>query len=149
MEDSRLASDVRPGVLKADCSFAWLPYLGLAFLLFNSCVVIYRSRDDPWSIAYILVSLIDLVVLFCILRVFEQTPWDSSLRGKLKAAVWFLTTLLTIMFSYRIGDLFPPRIAILTWTMAVATILGGYYAFFVYKQSGDHRIVGTGDEESR
>jgi dolichol kinase len=143
-----MKTDAKPAELKADCSFAWLPLLGLAFLLFNYCVVIYRSRDDPWSIAYILISLIDLVALFYILRVFERTPRDSSLRGKLKAVVWFLTTLLTIMFSYRISAVVSPRIAIMAWSMAVATILGGYYAFFVYKQSGERRIVGTGDERN-
>lgn len=149
-ENSRSASDVRPaGALRVYVAFAWLPRLGLAVLLFNSCVGIYRCRHDPWSTAYILISLVDLVVLFYILRVFERTPRGSSLRGKLKAAVWFLTTLLTVMFSYRIGAVVPQTIAIMAWSMAVATILGGYYAFFVYKQSDNRRVVSTGGDKDR
>lgn len=145
MEKKRTTSDVKP----ASNRFAWLPFLGLVFLLFNSCVAIYRSRDNPWSVAYILVSLVDLVFLFYILRVFERTPRDSSLRGKLKATVWFLTTLLTIMFSYRISAVVPPAIAITVWIMAVATMLGGYYAFFVYKESDGRQIVGTENDKNR
>lgn len=80
---------------------------------------------------------------------FERTPRDSSLRGKLKATVWFLTTLLTIMFSYRIGVVVPPAIAITVWIMAVATMLGGYYAFFVYKESDGCQIVGTENDKNR
>ncbi|KAJ1687907.1 hypothetical protein LUZ63_019297 [Rhynchospora breviuscula] len=148
MQNQRTSSDVKPADYKLDFTFAWLPVAGLIFLLINSCVAIYRSREDPWSIAYILVSLVDLVVLFYILRVFERTPRDSSLRGKLKAAVWFLTTLLTVMFSYRIGAVVPPAIAITAWSMAVATILGGYYAFFIYKESDGHQTVGNKEDRN-
>lgn len=148
MENKRTATTVvKPAA--SNYKFAWLPLLSLVFLLFNSCVAIYRSRDNPWSVAYILVSLIDLVFLFYILRVFERTPRHSSLRGKLKATVWFLTTLLTILFSYRIGALVPPAIAITVWIMAVATILGGYYAFFIYKESDGRQIVGTENNKNR
>ncbi|KAJ3701885.1 hypothetical protein LUZ61_005590 [Rhynchospora tenuis] len=148
MKNQRTASDVKPVDHKLDFTCAWLPIAGLVFLLINSCVAIYRSWEDPWSIAYILVSLVDLFVLFYILRVFERTPRDSSLRGKLKAAVWFLTTLLTIMFSYRIGAVVPPAIAITAWSMAVATILGGYYAFFIYKESDGHQVAGTKEDKN-
>lgn len=53
------------------------------------------------------------------------------------------------MFSYRIGAVVPPAIAITVWIMAVATMLGGYYAFFIYKESDGRQIVGTENDKNR
>ncbi|KAJ4797266.1 hypothetical protein LUZ62_048512 [Rhynchospora pubera] len=132
-----------------DFTFAWLPLVGLTFLLFNSCIALYHSGDDAWySIASIIVSLTNLVFLAFILRVFQWPLRDSSLRRKVNAAVWFLATLLTIMFSYPNSAAVPPAIAITAWSMAIAAIVGIYYAFFIYKESDGHQIVSTKDENN-
>ncbi|KAJ1687906.1 hypothetical protein LUZ63_019296 [Rhynchospora breviuscula] len=124
MENPTTAPDVNPADHNLlDFTFAWLPLVGLTFLSFNSCIAIYQSWDDAWSIVSILVSLIDGVLLAFVLHIFECPPPDSSLKGKVNAAVWFLATMLTIMFSYPNGAVVPPAIAITAWSMAVAAIL--------------------------
>jgi drug/metabolite transporter (DMT)-like permease len=85
---------------------------GLAFLTFNSIMAILRSRDDPWSVAFVISSFLDLILLFVCLQKFEKTPRGSPLRFRLKVAVWCLSTFLTVMFSYRVAALMPLAVAI-------------------------------------
>lgn len=49
-------------------------------------------------------------------------------------AVWVLTTLLTLAFSYKVAAIMPVPVQILVWGMAGATILGGFYAFFLHTE---------------
>jgi hypothetical protein len=49
---------------------------------------------------------------------------------KITAAVWALTTLLTVMFASRVAPLMPPAVGVAVWIMAVATDAGGFWAFF-------------------
>ncbi|KAG1346283.1 hypothetical protein COCNU_06G001120 [Cocos nucifera] len=114
--------------------FSWLQPLGLAFLTFNSVVALYRSRSDPWGMAFVLTSYVDLLLLFWCLRRFESTPEGSPNTGILKMAVWSLSTLLTVMFSYRVASIMPLPVAVVVWTMAGLTIAAGFYAFFIYKE---------------
>ncbi|OEL27124.1 hypothetical protein BAE44_0011857 [Dichanthelium oligosanthes] len=113
--------------------FSWLTALGFAFLTFNSGMAIWRSSDDSAAVAFVAVSYMFLVVLFCCLRWFERAPPGSTTRGRLKVAVWLLTTLLTAAFSYKVAAIMPAAARILVWLMAVATILGGFCAFFLHK----------------
>ncbi|KAJ3701886.1 hypothetical protein LUZ61_005591 [Rhynchospora tenuis] len=138
MENPTTTSDVNPADYNLiDFTFTWLPHVSLVFLSFNSSIAIYQSGGDFWSIVSVLVSVVTLVFLAFTFGIFALPACDSSLRGKLKAAVWILTTLLTIMFLYPNGVV-PPAIAITAWSMAVATILGGYYEFYIYKESDCH-----------
>jgi hypothetical protein len=108
-----------------------LTALGLAFLTFNSGMAIYRSNGDYESIAFVAFSYFDLVLLFYCLRYYEQ----GDRRSKwVKAAVWVLTTLLTVMFSYKVAAVMPLKVAAIVWAMAGTTVLGGHYAFFVHKE---------------
>lgn len=84
--------------------------------------------------AFVAFSYVDLVLLFCCLRWFESAAPGSPTRGKLKVAVWVLTTLLTLAFSYKVAAIMPVPVQILVWGMAGATILGGFYAFFLHTE---------------
>lgn len=113
--------------------FPWLTALGFGFLTFNSGMAIYRSERDTGSVAFVAVSYLDLVLLFLCLRLFERAPRESPRRGWLKACVWGLTTLLTVMFSHKVAAIMPPLVALVVWAMAFATIAGGFYAFFIHR----------------
>ncbi|CAN6163629.1 unnamed protein product [Urochloa humidicola] len=113
--------------------FSWLTALGFGFLTFNSGMAIHRSNGDRGSVMFVGASYLDLVLLFVCLRLFERTPRDSPRREWLKAAVWALTTLLTVMFSHKVAAIMPPPVALVVWAMAFITIGGGFYAFFIHK----------------
>ncbi|CAL5048399.1 unnamed protein product [Urochloa decumbens] len=116
-----------------DGGFSWLTALGFGFLTFNSGMAIHRSDGEPGAVVFVVASYLDLVFLFACLRVFERTPRDSPRREWLKAAVWALTTLLTVMFSHKVASIMPPVVALVVWAMAFITIAGGFYAFFIHK----------------
>jgi hypothetical protein len=106
--------------------------VGFTFLTF-SVLAIYRSDREVGTVAFVAVSYLDLVLLFLCLRLFERTPQDSPRREWLKACVWVLTTLLTVMFSQKVAAVMPPVVAVVVWAMAFATICGGFYAFFIHQ----------------
>lgn len=111
-----------------------LTMLGFAFLTFNSVMAVYRSQGDPQSVALVAFSYVDLVLLFFCRRSYEREPAGYGSRRKwLKAAVWVLTGLLTLAFSYKVAEVMPPVVAVLVWAMAFATVVGGFYAFFVHE----------------
>jgi hypothetical protein len=103
----------------------------LSFLGLNSVIAIYRSRHDPRSILFVTVSFFCVVLLFHLLRVFERLAPESPRRLQVKAAVWALTTTLTVMFSGRVAPLMPAPVAAVVWSMAAVTILAGFYLSFV------------------
>ncbi|KAJ4808662.1 hypothetical protein LUZ62_021228 [Rhynchospora pubera] len=115
-------------------NFSWLTAMGFAFLTFNSGMAIYRSKGDAGSVTFVVVSYLDLLSLFYCLRLYEKSPHNSSQRRIIKAIVWSLTTLLTVMFSYKVAALMPLPVAVVVWAMASATILGGFYAFFLHQE---------------
>jgi len=110
--------------------FSWLTAMGFTFLTFNSGMAIYRSKGDVGSVAFVAVSYLDLLSLFYCLRLYEKSQQDPSQRKIIKVIVWSLTTLLTVMFSYKVAALMPLPVAVIVWAMASATILGGFYALF-------------------
>ncbi|KAJ3695019.1 hypothetical protein LUZ60_000396 [Juncus effusus] len=109
-----------------------LSILGFGFLTFNSGMAIYRSHDDLGAVAFVVASYLDLVLLFVCLELFESTPRGSNKRGYIKFAVWLLSTVLTLMFSYKVAALMPMAVAVVVWAMALSTIFAGFYLFFVY-----------------
>ncbi|KAJ4806934.1 hypothetical protein LUZ62_019500 [Rhynchospora pubera] len=119
---------------------SWLSLLGFAFLAFNSGMAVYRSRDDIWSVLFVVSSFLDLLLLFYCLKKFERTPRDSPTRGHLKIAVWSLSTFLTLMFSYRVAALMPLAVAIIVWVMSLGTIGAGFYLFFIYKEEVPEKV---------
>ncbi|PAN04729.1 hypothetical protein GQ55_1G085600 [Panicum hallii var. hallii] len=116
---------------------AWpslLTIIGFAFLTFNSFMAVYRSNGDVGAIFFVVFSYLDLVLLFYCLRQYERTPPESPRREHIKMAVWLLTTLLTAAFSYKVAAIMPLPVQVLVWAMAGATVLGGFYAFFIHQE---------------
>lgn len=62
---------------------------------------------------------------------FERLPRGSPKRLHVKAVVWVLTATLTVMFSQRVAAMMPAPVAVIVWVMAAATILAGFYMFFL------------------
>uniref|UniRef100_A0ACD5WVT5 Uncharacterized protein n=1 Tax=Avena sativa TaxID=4498 RepID=A0ACD5WVT5_AVESA len=112
--------------------FSLLTAVGFAFLTVNSGMALYRSKGDAGSILFVAVSYLDLVALFACLRLYDRLDRHSPRREKIKAAVWSLTTLLTVMFSYKVAEFMPLAVKLVVWAMAAATTCGGFYAFFIY-----------------
>lgn len=111
-----------------------LTLIGFGFLTFNSGMAVYRSDRDLAAISFVVFSYVDLVSLFYCLRLFEKTPPESPRRHHIKTAVWLLTTMLTAVFSYKVAAIMPFPVQILVWAMAAATVLGGFYAFFLHSE---------------
>jgi FlaA1/EpsC-like NDP-sugar epimerase len=130
---------------RSSSSCSWLSLLGLLFLTFNSGMAIHRSRNDPWSVAFVVSTFLDLLLLFFCLQMFEKTPRNSPRRTHLKIAVWCLSTFLTVMFSYRVAALMPLAVAIVVWTMSLSTIGAGFYLFFIYHEDEVEKNVSSGD----
>jgi hypothetical protein len=114
------------------CGPSLLTLIGFGFLTFNSVMAVYRSNGDLSAISFVGFSYLDLVLLFYCLRLYERTPPESTRREHLKMAVWLLTTMLTAAFSYKVAAIMPFPVQVLVWTMAGATVLGGFYAFFLH-----------------
>uniref|UniRef100_A0A0A9DDQ8 Uncharacterized protein n=1 Tax=Arundo donax TaxID=35708 RepID=A0A0A9DDQ8_ARUDO len=111
-----------------------LTVIGFLFLTFNSGMAVYRSNGDLVVISFVGFSYLDLVLLFYCLRLYERTPPESPRREHLKMVVWLLTTMLTAAFSYKVAAIMPFPMQVLVWAMAGATVLGGFYAFFLYRE---------------
>ncbi|CAN6179384.1 unnamed protein product [Urochloa humidicola] len=107
---------------------SFLTVLGLGFLTCNSVLAAYRSRGDPGSLAFVLAAYAALLLLLHFLRRLERAP--AAGRGRSKAAVWALSTLLTVMFASRVAPLMPPPVGFAVWAMAAATAAGGFWVFF-------------------
>ncbi|CAL5036750.1 unnamed protein product [Urochloa decumbens] len=103
-----------------------LTKLGFAVMGCNSALAVYNAWGDAASVAFVLGADALLVLLFLCLRAFER-----GRGGRIKAAVWALTTLLTAMFASRVAPLMPPVVATVVWAMAVATAAAGFWAFFL------------------
>ncbi|KAK3131605.1 hypothetical protein QOZ80_6AG0508700 [Eleusine coracana subsp. coracana] len=106
-----------------------LTKIDLGVLAFNSAWAVYNSWDDASSVLFVLVGDAALLLLFLCLREFDRV---GRARGRnIKAAVWLLTTVLTVMFASRVAPLMPPVVSTVVWAMAVATPAGGFWAFFL------------------
>ncbi|EAY99666.1 hypothetical protein OsI_21644 [Oryza sativa Indica Group] len=108
---------------------SFLTKVGFGALTCNSLLAIYKSQGDLASVAFVVAAYAALLLLFYFLGRFERARPEE--RGKVKAAVWSLTTLLTAMFASRVAPLMPPLVAAGVWIMAAATAVGGFWAFFL------------------
>jgi hypothetical protein len=108
-----------------------LTKLGFGVLALSSALALYSSRGDTGSVAFVLATDAALLLLFVRLREFERAGGGARGAGNIKAAVWTLTTLLTVMFASRVAPLMPPAVSALVWAMSAATAAGGFWAFFL------------------
>uniref|UniRef100_A0A0D3GCT9 Uncharacterized protein n=1 Tax=Oryza barthii TaxID=65489 RepID=A0A0D3GCT9_9ORYZ len=69
-----------------------------------------------------------LLLLWC-LRAFERAAGagDAAAQGRLRLAVWLLSSALTVTFAARVAPLMHGAAAVLVWAMSAATICGGFY----------------------
>ena len=84
--------------------------IGFAVLGSNSALAVYRSCGDAGSVAFVLGADAALALLFLCLREFVRGCGGAA-RGRIKAAAWALTTLLSAMFASRVAPLMPPAVA--------------------------------------
>ncbi|CAN6202566.1 unnamed protein product [Urochloa humidicola] len=113
-----------------DRQYSALMVIAFTVLAFNSGLAIYNSWGDAASVGFVLVADAMLLLLFLCLGQFERARGGAG-TGKIKGAVWALTTLLTAMFASRVAPLMPPVLEAAVWLMAVATIASGFWAFFL------------------
>ncbi|CAL5045870.1 unnamed protein product [Urochloa decumbens] len=104
----------------------------LAVVAYNSGLAIYNLWGDAASVAFVLVA--DAVILLQFLGVHLQESerargWVG--RGRIKRAVWALSTLLTAMFALKVAPLVPPHVAASLLLMVISTAAGGFSAFFL------------------
>ncbi|XP_066381299.1 uncharacterized protein [Miscanthus floridulus] len=113
----------------ADGRASLLTKLGLAVLTCNSVVAAYRSWGDPGSLAFVAVALAyaALLLLLHFLRRFERAAAPAD-RGRAKAVVWVLSTLLTAMLAARVALLMPLPVSVAVWAVAAG---GGFWALFI------------------
>ncbi|XP_062217298.1 uncharacterized protein LOC133917415 [Phragmites australis] len=124
-----------------DGGFTWLTMMGFWFLTLNTAMAIYSSQGDPWAIAFVAFSYLDLLLLFYCLQLFGPVHDPNSWRVRcVKASVRVLTALLTVMFSLKVAAVMPLALAIMVWALAGSTVIGGFYAFFVHRDAtaGSH-----------
>lgn len=108
--------------------------LSFAVLTCNAAMAIYRSIDDSWSLAFVVVTYFSLLLLFWCLHLFQRAGPDAARRTQLKIAVWSLSTLITMMFAYKVAALMVWPLVVVVWVMAATVPVGGFYAFFIYRE---------------
>ncbi|CAL5036714.1 unnamed protein product [Urochloa decumbens] len=113
---------------------AWLHRAALFLVTLSSAVAVYRAAGDAASVAFVIASYLTLLLLFLCLRAYELAPPGEAggrRDGLLRRAVWALSTLLTMLFSWRVAALMPYwPVALLVWALAAATTVGGFVALF-------------------
>ncbi|KAG0512768.1 hypothetical protein BDA96_10G042800, partial [Sorghum bicolor] len=98
----------------------------LVALGLNLALCLRLRRGGGHDLAFVVLSHLNLLLLFLSLRRFERTPPGSAARGRAMLAVWLLTATLTAAFTWKIGALMPLAFAVAAWVMAAATVLGGF-----------------------
>ncbi|CAL5045848.1 unnamed protein product [Urochloa decumbens] len=110
---------------------AWLIGAGLLVLTLSSGAAVCRAAGDTASVAFIATttSYVTLLLLFACLRAYERAA--GGRRDRLRRSVWALSTLLTVMFAWRVAAMMPywPA-ALVVWVLAAATTVGGFVALF-------------------
>ncbi|OEL19196.1 hypothetical protein BAE44_0019784, partial [Dichanthelium oligosanthes] len=86
------------------------------------------------TVAFVAGAYASVALLFHFLRRFERGDGD---RGRTKAAVWSLATVLTAMFAARVARLVPPVVASVVWLMAAGTVGAGFWAIIILQQIMD------------
>ncbi|KAJ4794849.1 hypothetical protein LUZ62_046095 [Rhynchospora pubera] len=123
--------------------FDFFHVITFLFLTYNAVLSSYRSRGNPGDLAFVISCYGELILLFWCLKRYENLGADAPVEHKyrLKVVVWILTTLLTVMFAWRVSQIMPLCLKIVVWGMSGSVIVAGFYAFFIF--SGD--VKGAND----
>uniref|UniRef100_A0A0E0L7U6 Uncharacterized protein n=1 Tax=Oryza punctata TaxID=4537 RepID=A0A0E0L7U6_ORYPU len=111
----------------------WASLIGFVALAINFALCIYRAEGDRGAIAFVTFAYLNLLLLFWCIRQFDQAPHGSAARGRIRVAVWILATSLTAVFTWKVAALMPLPVAAVAWIMAAATVVGGFYGFFIHE----------------
>ncbi|KAG2604192.1 hypothetical protein PVAP13_4NG051300 [Panicum virgatum] len=119
-----------------DAHAACLVVAGFLVLTLSSGAAVCRAAaaGDTTSVAFVVAGYATLLLLLACLRAYERAPSGEAAdgrRGRLRRAVWSLTTLLTVMFAWRVAAVMPSwPAALLVWALAAATSVGSFVALF-------------------
>ncbi|WOL14046.1 hypothetical protein Cni_G22826 [Canna indica] len=105
----------------------------LVFILLNLSFNAYRSRHHRTSLAFVLFSYSDLLLLLFSVRRFEQLGDDRPEKKArlLKVAIWIQSTALTLGFSWRVAQVMPWGVAVAIWIMGGSVAVGGFYGLLL------------------
>ncbi|KAJ4765962.1 hypothetical protein LUZ62_076337 [Rhynchospora pubera] len=129
------ASDQQPSNSGFCLTFSFFPTIAFFYLTYNFGLAAYRSRTNPWDLAFIISCYLELILLFLCLKKHENLTSDSpnEQRDRLKVVVWILCTLFTFTFAWRISQIMPWYLNVIIWGMSASVILVGFYFFFLFK----------------
>ena len=119
-----------------DAHAACLVVAGFLVLTLSSGAAVCRAAaaGDTTSVAFVVAGYATLLLLLACLRAYERAPSGEAAdgrRGRLRRAVWSLTTLLTVMFAWRVAAVMPNwPAALLVWALAAATTVGDSVSLF-------------------
>ncbi|KAG2604195.1 hypothetical protein PVAP13_4NG051400 [Panicum virgatum] len=122
---------------RQDAHTAWLVVAGFLVLTLSSGTSACRAAaaGDTTTVAFVVASYATLLLLFACLRAHERAPPPGEAadgrRGRLRRAVWSLSTQLTVMLAWRVAAVMPSwPAALLVWALAAATTVGGFVSLF-------------------
>ncbi|CAN6165147.1 unnamed protein product [Urochloa humidicola] len=123
----------------SDARAAWLLVAAGFLVLTLSCgAAVCRAAGDTASVVFVVASYVTLLLLSLCLRAYERVPpgeADDLRRGRIRRAVWSLSTLLTVMFSWRVAAAMPYWPAsLLVWALAAATTVGSFATLFHHRR---------------
>ncbi|EHA8587305.1 hypothetical protein COCNU_scaffold001842G000010 [Cocos nucifera] len=86
-------------------------------------------------LAFVISSYVNLLVLFWCLDRFEKLGPNNppEKRGRLKVAIWVLTTALNLALAWRVSDVVSWALVVAAWSMAAFVAVVGFYVFFICK----------------
>jgi Family of unknown function (DUF6490) len=114
--------------------FDLFPFIAFGFLTYNAIMSIYRSRGNPWDLAFVISCYVELTLLFFCMKMRENLGADATAEHVhwLKIVVFILTTLLTVTFAYRVSLIMPFLLKLVVWGMSGSVVVAGFYAFFIF-----------------
>jgi Family of unknown function (DUF6490) len=114
--------------------FDLFPFIAFVFLTYNAVMSVYRSRGNPWDLAFVVSCYAELTLLFFCMKMRENLGADAPEERvhRLKIVVFILTTLLTLTFAYKVSLIMPFFLKLVVWGMSGSVIAAGFYAFFIF-----------------
>ncbi|CAN6358748.1 unnamed protein product [Urochloa humidicola] len=120
-----------------------------ALVGYSLAATAWRVRHDPQEFAFVAGCCVLLAALLVCLRWAERlTPGSPAVeRRRLQAAVWFLSTVLSCAFAYRVSLVMPAAPVILIWCMTTFVVLAGFFVLVLCSCKGQqyHQCLDEAD----
>ncbi|CAA7391753.1 unnamed protein product [Spirodela intermedia] len=101
----------------------------LGFLTYTSLVATYRARSDPWTAAFVVSAYAILMLFFWCVGSYEAAPPER--RGRLRIIIFVLSTILIILFPFKLSSTMSFAFAAVIWSLGGITIAIIFYLFFI------------------